>query len=50
MLEMAKFVPQVLRKFDLEWASREDNWEIAGYWFAKQSGIVVKVSKRKDPT
>lgn len=42
MLEMTKFVPQLLRQIDLEWASPRDKWEISGYWFAKQSGLVVR--------
>lgn len=42
MLEMTKFVPQVLRQFDLEWASPKNEWGISGYWFAKQSGLVMQ--------
>ena len=43
MLEMTKFVPQLLRQFDLEWASPEDEWSISGYWFAKQSGVIMRL-------
>jgi hypothetical protein len=48
MLEMTKFVPQVLRHFDVEWASSEEEWDISGYWFAKQSGVVMRLNLKKN--
>ena len=50
MLEMTKFVPQVLRQFRLEWASQKDEWEIGGYWFAKQSDVVMRLLPRERST
>ena len=47
MLEMTKFVPQVLRRFSLEWASQKDEWKISGYWFAKQSGVVMRLLNKE---
>jgi hypothetical protein len=35
---MGKFVPQLLREFELEWAGGEE-WKIDASWFAKQSGM-----------
>lgn len=46
MLEMTKFVPQVLRQFHLEWASPKDEWEISGYFFAKQKGVIMRFTAR----
>lgn len=46
MLEMTKVVPQVLRNFDLEWAEPDMDWTINGYWFAKQSGLIMKLHSR----
>ncbi|KAF5589473.1 cytochrome P450 monooxygenase [Fusarium pseudocircinatum] len=47
IMEMAKFIPQVLRQFDLEWASSEEEWKIKTYWFAKQTGLLVRFYPRK---
>ncbi|TVY32474.1 Pisatin demethylase [Lachnellula subtilissima] len=47
ILEITKFVPQVLRHFRLEWASPEEEWAICGVWFAKQSGVIMRVIPRK---
>ncbi|KAF4834326.1 Cytochrome P450 monooxygenase gsfF [Colletotrichum tropicale] len=46
IMEVGKFVPQVLRQFDLEWASSEPEWKVKTYWFAKQSGLLVKFTPR----
>ncbi|CVK95404.1 related to pisatin demethylase cytochrome P450 [Fusarium mangiferae] len=46
IMEMAKFVPQILRQFDLEWASSEPEWKIKTYWFAKQTGLLVQFRAR----
>ncbi|TVY15514.1 Pisatin demethylase [Lachnellula arida] len=47
ILEITKFVPQLLRLFTLEWASPEEEWSICGVWFAKQSGVMMRVIPRK---
>jgi cytochrome P450 len=43
LLEMAKFVPQVLRRFELRWAGGKgkEEWEVETFWFAKQKGMGV---------
>lgn len=46
IMEMAKFVPQILRQFDLKWASSEPEWKIKTYWFAKQTGLLVRFRAR----
>ncbi|TXB97730.1 hypothetical protein FocTR4_00011814 [Fusarium oxysporum f. sp. cubense] len=46
IMEMSKFVPQVLRQFDLEWASSEPRWRVKTYWFAKQTGLLVRFHRR----
>ncbi|GKT51986.1 cytochrome P450 monooxygenase [Colletotrichum spaethianum] len=46
LMEMGKFIPQVFRKFELEWASAEPEWDIHTYWFSKQSGLLVRFKER----
>ncbi|KAJ9606466.1 Cytochrome p-450 [Cladophialophora chaetospira] len=43
MLEMTKFVPQILRVFDFEWAMEQGDWTISGYWFAHQRGLMMRL-------
>lgn len=45
-MEMGKLVPQVLRQFDVEWASSEPDWRVHTYWFARQSGLLVRMKLR----
>ncbi|KAI1502343.1 cytochrome P450 [Biscogniauxia marginata] len=46
IMEMGKFIPQVLRNFDIEWASPYPDWKLYTAWFWKQSGIIVKFKSR----
>jgi cytochrome P450 len=46
ILEMGKFVPQILRHFELEWASERPDWETEAVWFWKQSGVIVRFKWR----
>jgi hypothetical protein len=46
MVEMGKMVPQVLRNFEITWASLEENWRIKTFWFAKQTGFLVRLHLR----
>jgi hypothetical protein len=46
-MEMGKFVPQVFRHFDIEWASPHAEWETHAAWFWKQSKIIVKFSLKQ---
>jgi len=45
-MEMGKFVPQLLRHFDLFWASDKADWTVKTYWFAKQSDMYVRFRSR----
>ncbi|PVH73614.1 cytochrome P450 [Cadophora sp. DSE1049] len=45
-MEMGKFVPQILRQFDLFWASEKPDWTVKTYWFAKQSDMYVRFQSR----
>ncbi|KAJ0416229.1 cytochrome P450 [Aspergillus carlsbadensis] len=47
IMEMGKFVPQILREFDFEWASNPKDWRVHTYWFAKQEGLVVRLMPRR---
>lgn len=46
-MEMGKFVPQILRHFDIEWASLDPEWKTHAAWFWKQSAIIVKFRGRE---
>ncbi|CZR68485.1 related to pisatin demethylase cytochrome P450 [Phialocephala subalpina] len=46
IMEMGKFVPQIFRHFDIEWASPKPEWETHAAWFWKQSEIIVKFVSR----
>jgi len=46
MMEMSKMVPQLLRDFDFSWASEQKTWQIKTFWFAKQSGVFVRIHPR----
>lgn len=47
MLEMGKFIPQIFRYFDIEWASQDAEWQLDAAWFWKQSGVIVKFKWRE---
>ncbi|KAG4422212.1 hypothetical protein IFR04_004592 [Cadophora malorum] len=40
LMEMGKFIPQVLRHFHLQWASPNTEWTTNAAWFWKQSDIL----------
>ena len=46
LLEMNKLVPQILRNFEVELAHPEVDWQIADYWFVKQTGLICRVRRR----
>ena len=46
LLEMSKLVPQILRRWKVELADPEKEWELADYWFVKQTGLICTVTKR----
>lgn len=47
ILEMGKFLPQILRDVDVEWASPEPEWKLHAAWFWVQSGMVAKFTWRQ---
>lgn len=46
LLEMGKFLPQIMRHFDVEWASNEDEWKTQAAWLWIQSGLIVRFKWR----
>ena len=49
MLEMGKFVPQVLRKLSVEWADDQGKgWEIEGALLCKQRGGSGRMRERRE--
>lgn len=46
MLEITKFVPQILRTFEMEWAADSPEWETFSAWFYKQKNLVFKWKSR----
>ncbi|KAJ6442534.1 Pisatin demethylase [Purpureocillium lavendulum] len=47
IMEMGKLVPQVLRNFDLEWASPQKAWKVETFWFARQEGLIYRLTRRQ---
>ena len=47
IMEIGKFVPQVLRQFDLEWASEQSEWDTRCYWMHKQGGLIARLKPRR---
>lgn len=47
IMEMGKFVPQMFRHFNITWASQRPEWETHAAWFWKQSGLILRLEKRK---
>ncbi|CAL3970624.1 unnamed protein product [Diplocarpon coronariae] len=46
IMEMGKFVPQILRQFEMHWASDAPEWTVKTYWFSKQSDLMVRLKTR----
>ncbi|KAI5367424.1 putative cytochrome P450 [Septoria linicola] len=43
-MDLTKVVPEMLRRFDLEWAGRPtEEWKVQGFWFAKPSGLQLRI-------
>jgi hypothetical protein len=43
-MEMGKLIPQILRHFEIEWASDKPEWRVETFWFAKQHGLICRLS------
>jgi hypothetical protein len=46
-MELGKLIPQLLREFEIEWASEEPTWKVSTYFFAKQEGMIVRLKPRR---
>ncbi|KAL6408138.1 cytochrome p450 oxidoreductase [Ilyonectria robusta] len=46
LTEVSKFVPRILRRFDIEWASDKPEWDMQMLWFTAQTGVVVRLTPR----
>jgi hypothetical protein len=47
-MEMGKLIPQLIRDFDIEWASERPEWSVKTFWFAKQYGLICRLKSRKE--
>lgn len=47
IMELSKLVPQLLREFEIEWASEEPAWKVSTYFFARQEGLIVRLRPRR---
>ncbi|KAJ5719167.1 hypothetical protein N7493_007622 [Penicillium malachiteum] len=46
IMKMGKLVPQIIRKFEIEWASDKPEWHVETFWFAKQHGVICRLRSR----
>ena len=46
-MEMGKFVPQMFRHYEIQWASDRPEWRTHAAWFWKQSDLIVKLRRRE---
>ncbi|CAG8050184.1 unnamed protein product [Penicillium olsonii] len=47
IMEMGKLVPQIIRHFQLEWASDQPEWNVQTFFFAKQHGLKCRLRRRQ---
>lgn len=47
LAEIYKLIPQLLLEYRLEFEDPNLEWKTLNFWFHKQTGIKVKVSKRR---
>jgi hypothetical protein len=47
-MEIHKLIPNILRRYKLELVNPEKDWEIHNFWFSKQIGLDVRVTRRKE--
>lgn len=45
MLELRVFIVEVLRKFDIEWASKNPQVDVKKYWIIELLGLDVRFKK-----
>ncbi|KAJ5315081.1 cytochrome P450 [Penicillium atrosanguineum] len=47
IMEMGKLIPQLMRHFEIEWASDQPEWRVETFWFAKQRGLTCRLRSRR---
>ena len=47
MMEIIKFIPELMRMYDFRLVDPNREWEILGHWFTKQTGIDMIFTKRR---
>ncbi|KAI9667913.1 MAG: hypothetical protein M1821_000733 [Bathelium mastoideum] len=48
LMLMTKFVVEVLRAFDIEWAGDNDSWDFRVWWITQKNGFLVKFIPLKE--
>ncbi|CAG8925610.1 unnamed protein product [Penicillium salamii] len=48
IMEMGKLIPQIIRHFELEWASEKPEWNVQTFFFAKQHGLKCRLRARSE--
>lgn len=46
LLEITKLVPQILRYYDVAWASPSTEWTTYSYWFCVQKDVKLRFTSR----
>ncbi|ELR10417.1 hypothetical protein VC83_00506 [Pseudogymnoascus destructans] len=47
MMALTKTVGQIVRKFDMEWASEKDEWDTTCRMQVRQTGVVMRLTRRE---
>ncbi|KAJ5543407.1 cytochrome P450 [Penicillium sp. DV-2018c] len=47
IMEIGKLIPQILRRFEIEWASDQPEWRVRTFFFAKQYGLICRLRLRE---
>ncbi|OQV07558.1 hypothetical protein CLAIMM_11974 [Cladophialophora immunda] len=46
MLEITKLIPEIFRRYQVDWASDKEEWDTQAYWFWMNDGLVLKFEPR----
>lgn len=47
MLQMEKFLMEILERFDVEWAAKEKDWKVKNFWLPEHYGLLVRLRARE---
>ncbi|RSM09057.1 hypothetical protein CDV31_007824 [Fusarium ambrosium] len=47
IMEMAKLIPEILRKFELSLPSPDHEWRTKNIWFVQQEGLICNLKRRQ---